>query len=203
MAKTQRAAALLLAALFLFTSLATTGYVIWQMNKKEVTPVSVNDPDLPADMRKQLEEAQAKQKAEQNGQQTTPQEGKLKGTKLAGFTPITTPITELQVIDLVEGTGATVPAGATITAHYTGAYVVNGEIFESSKDSGQPATFPLSGVIAGWTEGVPGMKVGGTRRLIIPGSKAYGDAPDGYTPGSTGRPMGPLVFDIELTSIGQ
>ncbi len=104
---------------------------------------------------------------------------------------------------MVEGTGETVPEGATITAHYTGAYAVNGEIFESSKDSGQPATFPLSNVIQGWQQGVPGMKVGGKRRLIIPGPLAYGAAPEGYTPGSTDRPLGTLVFDIELVSIGQ
>ena len=50
---------------------------------------------------------------------------------------------------------------------------------------------------------MPGMKVGGTRRLIIPGAMAYGEAPAGYTPGSGGRPMGPLVFDIELIKIGE
>src|SRR5690606_16436747 len=89
----------------------------------------------------------------------------LQGTKLANFTPTDEPVTELEVIDLVEGDGEEVQAGATVTAHYTGAYVVNGEIFQSSTDSGQPIPFSLNGVIAGWTEGVPGMKVGGTRRL--------------------------------------
>ena len=47
------------------------------------------------------------------------------------------------------------------------------------------------------------MKVGGVRRLVIPGAQAYGEAPEGYNPGDGGRPMGPLVFDIELQSIGQ
>ncbi|MBA2279300.1 FKBP-type peptidyl-prolyl cis-trans isomerase [Candidatus Saccharibacteria bacterium] len=127
----------------------------------------------------------------------------LKGTLLSGFSPITEPVTELQVTDLTLGTSDEVAAGATITAHYTGAYAINGEIFESSKDSPQPATFPLGNVIQGWQQGVPGMKVGGTRRLVIPGVQAYGEAPEGYTPGSTDRPMGTLVFDIELISIGQ
>ncbi|MBA3758065.1 FKBP-type peptidyl-prolyl cis-trans isomerase [Candidatus Saccharibacteria bacterium] len=124
----------------------------------------------------------------------------LKGTTLSNYTPAGE-VAELQKIDLVEGTGDIVQAGATVTVHYTGAYAANGEIFESSKDGGQPVTFPLANVIKGWTDGVPGIKTGGTRRLIIPGDQAYGVAPAGYTPGSTERPMGTLVFDIELISI--
>ena len=88
----------------------------------------------------------------------------LEGTQLADFTPITGEVTELQRIDLVEGTGEEVKAGATVTAHYTGAYVSTGEIFQSSHDRGQPIPFSLNGVISGWTEGVPGMKVGPARR---------------------------------------
>ena len=134
-----------------------------------------------------------------NGTQTKAQGGTvLKGTKLDNFDPIAEPASELQAIDIVEGTGTEVTANSTITAHYTGAYAVNGEIFESSKDSGQTFTSPLSGLITGWIQGLPGMKAGGVRRLIIPGELAYGEAPQGYTPGSTARPMGTLVFDIEV-----
>lgn len=125
----------------------------------------------------------------------------LQGTKLAGFEPIAGPVNQLQAVDLEEGTGEEVKEGATVTAHYTGAYVSNGEIFQSSHDSGQPIPFGLDQVIPGWTQGVPGMKVGGKRRLIIPGNMAYGEAPEGYVPGSTERPMGPLVFDIEITAV--
>lgn len=125
----------------------------------------------------------------------------LQGTQLADFTPITEPVTELQKIDLVVGDGEEAQAGATVTAHYTGAYATTGEIFQSSHDSGQPIPFGLDQVIPGWTEGVPGMKVGGKRRLIIPGNLAYGEAPEGYVPGSTDSPMGPLVFDIELVAV--
>ncbi len=125
----------------------------------------------------------------------------LEGTQLEGFTPSTDPVTELQVIDLVEGTGDEAQPGATVVAHYTGAYVVNGVIFQSSHDFGQPIPFGLNQVIKGWTDGVPGMKIGGKRRLVIPGSLAYGEAPAGYEPGSTSHPLGPLVFDIELTGI--
>lgn len=121
---------------------------------------------------------------------------KLEGTKLAGFDPVGA-VPELQIIDVVEGTGEIVPAGATITAHYTGALCSDGTIFQSSHDFGNAITFPLSGVIAGWTEGVPGMKVGGTRRLIIPAAKAYG----AQSPAANIPPNSDLVFDIELVAL--
>ncbi len=184
----RRFGALFLAGIFLITTLAFTGIVIWEATKKDDSTSSVDN----------LEQSLEQPQTNETGETTM-----LQGTILANFTPITTPVSELQIIDLSEGTGEVVPEGATITAHYTGAYVVNGLIFESSKDAGQPATFPLSGVIPGWTQGVPGMKVGGIRRLVIPGPLAYGEAPEGYTPGSGGRPLGPLVFDIELVSLGE
>lgn len=121
---------------------------------------------------------------------------KYEGTKLTDFTPIDT-VAELQVIDLEEGTGAEVQPGATITAHYTGALCKNGIIFQSSHDFGKAVTFGLDQVIAGWTEGVPGMKVGGMRRLIIPSEKAYGSR----RAASNIPPNSDLVFDIELVDI--
>jgi FKBP-type peptidyl-prolyl cis-trans isomerase len=122
--------------------------------------------------------------------------GKLEGTKLANFTPVDA-VSDLQIIDVAIGTGDTVPEGATITAHYTGALCKDGTIFQSSHDFGEPITFPLSGVIAGWTKGVPGMKVGGTRRLIIPAAMAYGaQSPSPNIPSNSD-----LVFDIELTAL--
>lgn len=185
----RRFGTLALAVLFLITSVAFTAIIFWTSRNEDST--------ADADLQQAINEIN--NNTANNDQPVG--ENMLQGTSLANFTPVTEPVTELQIIDLSEGTGAEVPAGATITAHYTGAYAVNGEIFESSKDSGQPATFGLDQVIQGWTQGVPGMKVGGTRRLIIPGSLAYGEAPEGYTPGSTARPMGPLVFDIELQSM--
>lgn len=121
---------------------------------------------------------------------------KLEGTTLANFTPQDT-VTELQVTDVTPGTGDEVPQGATITAHYTGALVKDGTIFQSSHDFGRAVTFPLSGVIAGWTQGVPGMKVGGVRRLIIPAALAYGAS----SPSPNIPPNSDLVFDIELVAI--
>lgn len=123
---------------------------------------------------------------------------KLKGTTLQDFTPLRkNKVTELQIIDLVEGTGDVVPEDATITAHYTGALCADGKIFESSHDSGAPATFGLWQVIEGWTKGVPGMKVGGTRRLIIPSAMAYGQR----RASASIPPNSDLVFDIELVAV--
>ncbi len=120
----------------------------------------------------------------------------LEGTKLIGFGP-SGPVTQLQILDLVEGTGAAVEPNATITAHYTGALVVDGTIFQSSLDFGQPATFGLNQVISGWTQGVPGMKIGGKRRLIIPSAMAYGS----QRAAANIPPNSDLVFDIELIAI--
>lgn len=116
---------------------------------------------------------------------------------LEDFTPVDS-VPELQIIDRTEGTGDTVEPGATVTCHYTGAIAKTGAVFQSSRDFGKPISFPLSGVIKGWTEGVPGMKVGGTRRLLIPAAMAYGSNP----PYGSGIPAdADLVFDIELVSI--
>lgn len=126
----------------------------------------------------------------------TAESSRLEGTKLANFTPVQS-VAELQIIDLIEGTGDTVPESATITAHYTGALCKDGTIFQSSHDFGDPVTFGLTQVIAGWTKGVPGMKVGGTRRLVIPSQLAYGSV----RAAANIPPNSDLVFDIELTAI--
>lgn len=112
------------------------------------------------------------------------------------FTPIDK-VAELEIIDIAEGTGATVQPGATITAHYTGALCKNGIIFQSSHDFGEAITFGLDQVIKGWGEGVPGMKIGGMRRLIIPSEQAYGSA----RAAKNIPPNSDLVFDIELIAI--
>ena len=121
---------------------------------------------------------------------------KYEGTKLQDFRPLDS-VPELQIIDIEPGTGAEVQLGATITAHYTGALCKNGIIFQSSHDFGKPVTFGLDQVIRGWTEGVPGMKVGGMRRLVIPSEMAYGS----QRAASNIPPNSDLVFDIELMAI--
>ena len=119
------------------------------------------------------------------------------GTKLHNFEPRTEQVTELEIIDIEVGTGDEVQPGATITAHYTGALVKNGIIFQSSHDFGQAISFGLDQVIKGWTVGVPGMRIGGTRRLVIPADMAYGAS----SPAKNIPADSDLVFDIDLVAI--
>lgn len=107
--------------------------------------------------------------------------------------------TKLVTKDLVTGTGQTVRAGQTVTVNYVGDLYKTGKEFDSSWKTGQPATFPLTagGVIPGWVQGIPGMKVGGRRELIIPASLAYGSKGSG----TTIPPNSPLVFVVDLLSI--
>ena len=119
------------------------------------------------------------------------------GTKLHDFEPRGEAVKELEITDVEVGTGEEVRPGATITAHYTGAIVKSGTIFQSSFDFGDAITFGLDQVIAGWTQGVPGMKVGGTRRLVIPAEMAYGSS----SPAKNIPSNSDLVFDIDLVAI--
>lgn len=164
----------LLAVLFLVTSVGFSLLVIWQMREKD------------------KKDRVAKE------QITQTEVNKLEGKALANFTPLTNRVIDLQKEDLEVGSGAEVKAGATITAHYTGALTSNGIVFQSSLDNGQPFTSPLSGLIQGWQQGIPGMKVGGTRRLIIPSVLAYGQNAQPGIPADSD-----LVFDIKLLDVKQ
>lgn len=130
--------------------------------------------------------------------QEQPSTSQNKMRSLDNFIPVSK-VDTLQKIDLVVGSGQEVKAGDTVSVHYTGALASNAGVFQSSKDFGtDPVTFPLSGVIKGWTDGIPGMKIGGTRRLLIPSDMAYGANP----PSGSGIPANAdLVFDVELISI--
>ncbi len=122
----------------------------------------------------------------------------LQGTKLADFTPVGS-VATLKTTDLQAGSGTAVKAGDTVTVDYTGAIASTGVIFQSSKDSGQPVSFSLNQVIKGWQLGIPGMKVGGTRQILIPANEAYGANP----PQGSGIPANAaLVFDVTLHKIG-
>jgi peptidylprolyl isomerase len=107
------------------------------------------------------------------------------------------PVTTLGITDDVVGTGATVTSGSTVTVHYVGVSQSTGKEFDSSWSRGQTISFPLSGVIKGWTDGLVGMKVGGRRTLVIPGDQAYGASPPS---GSGIGPNDTLVFVIDLVS---
>lgn len=171
----------LLAVLFLVTSVGFSILVIYQ-SKQESKKDSIKTA---------AETAVAENKTTKTG------DTKLEGTILKDFTTIAK-VDTLQKVDLVEGTGTEVKSGDTITAHYTGALAATGVIFQSSLDTGSPFTSPLSGLISGWQQGIPGMKAGGTRRLIIPAAQAYGAQAQNGIPANSD-----LVFDIQLISVGQ
>lgn len=102
----------------------------------------------------------------------------------------------LVFVVLEEGTGASPAVTDTVTVHYHGT-LRDGSVFDSSKDRGEPATFPLNGVIPCWTEGVQKMKVGGTYRLVCPAAIAYGDR----GAGTKVKPGAALNFEVELIGI--
>ena len=104
----------------------------------------------------------------------------------------------LVIEDLAVGEGAEASAGQHVTVHYTG-WLTDGQKFDSSKDRDDPFDFPLGGrhVIAGWDEGVQGMKVGGTRKLTIPPELGYGKR----GAGAVIPPNATLIFEVELLAI--
>jgi peptidylprolyl isomerase len=108
------------------------------------------------------------------------------------------PPTELEITDIWEGDGRVAGAGDRVTVHYVGVAHSTGEEFDASWNRGEPLSFQLGAgqVIAGWDQGVQGMKVGGRRQLIIPPDLAYGDRGAGNTiaPGET------LIFVCDLVS---
>lgn len=173
--KRDRVFAIVVTVLFLFTSLGLSLLVIWENTRQKNT----NSPNT------------SNTSANKNT--------KVAGTQLSGFTPVST-VDSLKITDLKKGSGQTVKASDTVTVYYTGAVASTGTIFQSTTDTGQPVTFALDQVIKGWTQGIPGMQVGGTRQLLIPASEAYGANP----PSGSGIPANaPLVFNVTLVSIGK
>jgi FKBP-type peptidyl-prolyl cis-trans isomerase FkpA len=113
--------------------------------------------------------------------------------------PATTTATGLVIEELTVGAGEAAAAGQRVTVHYTG-WLTDGTKFDSSKDRGEPFVFPLGArrVIAGWDEGVQGMRVGGLRKLTIPPALGYGArGAGGIIP-----PNATLVFEVELLGVG-
>jgi peptidylprolyl isomerase len=108
------------------------------------------------------------------------------------------PPTELEITDVWEGDGPVAKAGDTVQVHYVGVAYSTGEEFDASWNRGAPLEFQLGvgRVIAGWDQGVQGMKVGGRRQLVIPPDLAYGDrgAGQAIAPGET------LIFVCDLVS---
>lgn len=105
----------------------------------------------------------------------------------------------LKYVTVTEGTGASPKETDVVTVHYTGR-LLDGTVFDSSVERGQPTSFPLQMVIKGWTEGLQLMKEGGKTVFYIPSNLAYGEM------GTPGGPIGPnadLIFEVELLGIGE
>lgn len=146
--KGQQIAIFVIVGAFVFSSLALSGIVIWEMSKGDQAPTS--QPET-AEIQKQIEQLQAQQSNQE-------------GAKLES--------TDTQV-----GSGAEAVAGKKVTVHYTGTLKSDGSKFDSSLDRGEPFSFVLGTgqVIQGWDQGFAGMKVGGKRKLVIPAALAYGE----------------------------
>lgn len=130
---------------------------------------------------------------------TTSTDGSVVGTQLPNFTP-TDNVSTLEVSNEQTGKGAAVQTGDNVEVYYTGALANTGTIFSTTSTNGQAANIGLNDTILGWRLGIPGMKVGGTRRLLIPAAMAYGADP----PSGSGIPANtPLVFDVTLLSFSK
>ncbi|MFJ2520371.1 FKBP-type peptidyl-prolyl cis-trans isomerase [Cellulosimicrobium cellulans] len=104
--------------------------------------------------------------------------------------------TEFVVEDITVGDGPEATPGATVNVHYLGVEYETGEEFDASWNRGESINFPLRSLIAGWQQGIPGMKVGGRRKLVVPPELAYGPAGGGHRlSGKT------LIFVIDLLGV--
>jgi FKBP-type peptidyl-prolyl cis-trans isomerase len=194
--KKTRAVAFFFAALFLLATVGTGVGVVFsdRNNKKREKETSDALAKLNSDN---------KQSPTSTNEQTKINDQSNKETKkMQPITPLPEAITQsakvdkLNSEDLVVGSGELVQPGDTVTAFYHGTLLTDGKVFDSAYERGATATFPLANVIAGWQQGVPGMKVGGQRRLIIPAALAYGErSPSAAIPVNSD-----LVFVIEVTA---
>ena len=164
----------------------------------------LNDSELKISMadsqqivQKFFQEQEAKQRAAmaENGKKLKA-EGEAYLAENAKKDGVTTTASGLQYTVIKEGTGKSPKATDTVVCHYEG-FLTNGTVFDSSIQRGEPASFPLNGVIAGWTEGLQLMKEGGKTRFFIPYNLAYGEA------GAAGAipPYAALIFDVELIEV--
>lgn len=146
-----------------------------------------------AELMKQFQaQAEARAAAEPNENGKAGETYRAENAKKEG---VTTTKSGLQIQTIKEGTGDAPKATDTVKVHYTGT-LIDGTKFDSSVDRGQPAEFPLNGVIAGWTEGLQLMKVGGKSRLVIPPEIGYGARGSGPIPANS-----TLIFEVELIEI--
>ncbi len=188
----QRVVAFLLAALFLMSTLGATAYVIWQINQDDGVIVEETEEE------KAAAEALAQQQAEPEADPNACGQGVFTAVDPRPTPSVTKndgPITELGKVDVTVGSGEEVQPGDCVAALYYGTLATTGEKFDGNYDTGEPIEFSLNGVIAGWTNGIPGMKVGGVRRLLIPSEQGYGANGSGPIPANSD-----LIFEVEIVS---
>ena len=140
------------------------------------------------DAEKKAEQAAAGEVAKKAGEDFLKENSKKAG--------VVTLQSGMQYMVIKEGTGRSPKATDNVKCHYEGT-LIDGTLFDSSKKRGEPATFPLNGVIKGWTEGVQLMKEGATYRFFIPYDLAYG----ANGAGSAIPPYAALIFDVELIEV--
>lgn len=165
---------------FVFSSVAVTILALTSSGQTDQT-----------DQQKLLEQLQQ----QQQGQAESAAKEPLPGYAAAAFDPAA--VTSLQVETIKAGEGKAATTESTVNANYFG-WTSNGQIFDSTNSGGSvtPIDFPLNQVIPGWTEGLNGVKAGSTVKLTTPADKAYGAEDKG-----DGRPVGPLVFIIEVKEV--
>lgn len=176
----QRVAAFLLAFLFLLTSVGTAIYVIFQLDSESGLVE---------------EDATISQQSSEEESCGTMQFDAVEPRAIPEVTTADVPVGELETVDIKEGEGAEVQPGDCVAALYYGTLASTGEKFDGNYETGQPIEFSLNGVIAGWTQGIPGMKVGGVRRLVIPAELAYGSQENNGIPANSD-----LIFEVEIIS---
>jgi FKBP-type peptidyl-prolyl cis-trans isomerase FkpA len=159
----------------------------------------LTDAEMQSTMQEFQKQVQAQQEAKQKviGEKNKT-EGEAFLAKNKARPGVKTTASGLQYEVQKEGTGPSPKATDTVTVNYKGT-LMDGSTFDSSYDRGQPATFVLNQVIPGWTEGVQLMKVGSKYKFYIPAALGYGDKGAGNTIG----PNSPLIFEVELLSIGE
>lgn len=169
------------------TSFCDAVKTVFEDKEPELAPQEAQK--LIQDFLKELEEKMEKQ-AREEGERFLTENGKKEGVK--------TTASGLQYVVEKEGTGIQPGPEDEVTVHYTGK-LLNGQVFDSSVNRGEPATFPLNRVIPGWTEGVQLMKEGAKYTFFIPSDLAYGPQgiPNAIPPHST------LIFDVQLIKVNK
>lgn len=191
----QRVAAFLLALTFLLSTIGFTAYVVLSLNSEESGLV---DETTTSDLQEQPSAdtpVEISQLSGPCGSQTIVAQG---ARDVPETTTADVPVEELRTVDIQEGTGDEVQPGDCVAALYYGTLASDGTTFDGNYDTGTPIEFSLTGVIPGWTEGIPGMKVGGIRRLEIPAAQAYGETERPGIPANSD-----LVFEVEILSTRQ